>query len=163
MVHQIEAETADAGENAGAGRIPGGFCTLTCPVYKWSQLFDTVLKSYPTGDPKDPQHGDFYRRWEQQPPGFARDAAMRQAFYQLAVANPGAVAWYCDLKLEMAVHLVMATLSEALQDPGTPGLGSVKARMTEHLRAKVGPGIAVEDLPDLHFLGVVDDFYASFE
>jgi hypothetical protein len=25
MVHQIEAETADAGENAGAGRTPGGF------------------------------------------------------------------------------------------------------------------------------------------
>jgi hypothetical protein len=35
--------------------------------------------------------------------------------------------------------------------------------MTEHLRAKVGPGIAVEDLPDLQCLGVVDDFYASFE
>ena len=37
MVHQIEAETADAGENGGAGRIPAGFCTLTCPVYKWHQ------------------------------------------------------------------------------------------------------------------------------
>ena len=37
MVHQIEAETADLGENAGAGRIPAGFCTLTCPVYKWRQ------------------------------------------------------------------------------------------------------------------------------
>jgi hypothetical protein len=38
MVHQKEAETADAGENGGAGRIPAGFCTLTCPVYKWHQL-----------------------------------------------------------------------------------------------------------------------------
>ena len=61
------------------------------------------------------------------------------------------------------MHLVITILSEALQDPGTPELGSVKASMTEHLRAKVGPGIAVEDLPDLHFLGVVDDFYTSFE
>ena len=34
MVHQLEAETADQGENAGAGRIPAGVCTLTCPVYK---------------------------------------------------------------------------------------------------------------------------------
>ena len=25
MVHQIEAETADLGKNAGAGRIPAGF------------------------------------------------------------------------------------------------------------------------------------------
>ena len=39
MVNQIEAETADQSENAGQGRIPGGFCTLTCPVHKWEQLF----------------------------------------------------------------------------------------------------------------------------
>ena len=104
MVHQVEAETADAGENAGAGRIPAGFCTLTCPVYKWSQLFDTVLKSYPAGDPEDPQCADFYRGWEKQPPGSARDATMRGSYYQLLVSNPGAVAWYCGLKLEMAVH-----------------------------------------------------------
>ena len=54
MVHQVEAETTDAGGNVGAERIPAGFCTLTCPVYKWSQLFDTVLKSYPAGDSQDP-------------------------------------------------------------------------------------------------------------
>ena len=71
MVHQLEAETADAGENAGRGRIPGGFCTLTCPVYKWRQLFDTVRKSYPHGDPADPQCAEYDRLWEQQPPIFA--------------------------------------------------------------------------------------------
>ena len=47
MVHQIEAETADLGMNGGAGWIPVGFCTLTCAVYKWAQLHDTVLKAYP--------------------------------------------------------------------------------------------------------------------
>ena len=47
MVNQIEAETADQGENNGQGRIPGGFCTLTCPVYKWEQLFEVALKAYP--------------------------------------------------------------------------------------------------------------------
>jgi len=163
MVHQVEAETADAGENAGAGRIPAGFCTLTCPVYKWRQLFDTVLKSYPRGDSEDPQCGDYYRRWEQQPPGFARDAAMKKAFFQLAVANPGAVAWYCGLKLEMAVHLVANVLSDALQEPTTPGLSTVTARLAEQLRAKVGPHIDVQELPDLQHIGTVDDFYASFE
>ena len=63
----------------------------------------------------------------------------------------------------MAVQLVMTLLSEALQDPNTPGLGTAKARMTEHLRSKVGPGIAGDELPDLQNLGVADDFYASFE
>ena len=54
------------------------FCTLTCPVYKWRQLFDTVLKSYPRGDPEDPQCAEYDQLWEQQPPGFARDAAMNK-------------------------------------------------------------------------------------
>ena len=163
MVHQLEAETADAGENAGGGRIPAGFCTLTCAVYKWKQLFDTVLKSYPHGNPQDLQCGEYYRLWEQQPPGSARDAAMKKAFYEFAVANPGAVPWYCGLKLEMAVHLIMNLLSEALQDPSTPGLSDVKACMAKLLHAKVGPGIDVHELPDAHHLGTVDDFYASFE
>ena len=42
MVHQVEAETADLGMNGGAGRIPSGFCTLICAVYKWAQLHETV-------------------------------------------------------------------------------------------------------------------------
>ncbi len=42
MVHQIETETADNGENGGAGRIPAGFSTMTCAVYKWEQLHTTV-------------------------------------------------------------------------------------------------------------------------
>ena len=45
MVHQLEAETADNGENAGAGIIPCGFVTLTSAVYKWEQLHATMLKS----------------------------------------------------------------------------------------------------------------------
>ncbi len=64
---------------------------------------------------------------------------MNKAFYQLAVANPGSVAWYCGLKLEMTVHLVMNLLSEALQDPSTPGLSDATARMAQLLHAS-GPG-----------------------
>ena len=50
MVDQIETETADSGENGGAGRLPAGFCTLTCPVYKWEQLHTTILKSSEPGE-----------------------------------------------------------------------------------------------------------------
>ena len=117
MVHQIEAETADAGENGGAGRVPAGFCTLTCPVYKWQQLHDVLLRSYPSGDAADPKTRQYQERWKSASPGIARDAAMKKAFYELAVANPGAVAWYCSLKLEMAVHLTKTILTQQMQSP----------------------------------------------
>ena len=83
--------------------------------------------------------------------------------YEVSNVNPGAVAWYCGLKLEMAVHLVMSVLTEALQDPGTPGLTTVRRKMQELLLSKVGEDIDVGELPDLQHLGEVDDFYASFE
>ena len=54
MVNQIEAETADQQENGAQGRIPGTFCTFTCPVYKWEQLFDVVLKAYASGSAENP-------------------------------------------------------------------------------------------------------------
>ena len=63
----------------------------------------------------------------------------------------------------MAVYLVMNVLTEALQDPSTPGLDNVKARMTQHLHGIVGPNIDVEKMPDIQHVGAVDDFYASFE
>ena len=67
MVHQIEAETADLGMNDGVGRIPSGFCTLTCAVYKWAQLHETVLKAYPSGDSANPAHREQYTHWESLP------------------------------------------------------------------------------------------------
>ena len=53
MVHQIETETADNGENIGAGRIAAGFSTMTSAVYKWEQLHTTILKSLPPGSASD--------------------------------------------------------------------------------------------------------------
>ena len=82
MVDQKETETADLGENDGAGRLPAGFCTLTCPVYKCKQLHTTILKSY---------------RPEKRIPFVVEDESdvseKKKSFYQLAVANPGAVSW----------------------------------------------------------------------
>ena len=113
MVQQIEAETADNDENGGAGRVPAGFCTLTCPVYKWQQLHETILKSYPDGPADDPSARQYYEQWQAVPPSLARDAGMKQAFYKLAVANPGHVEWYCSLKLSMAVQLTAELLTQA--------------------------------------------------
>ena len=67
MVHQVEAETADLGVNGGAGRIPSGFCTLTCSVYTWAQLRATLLKAYPSGDSANPAHREHYTQWESLP------------------------------------------------------------------------------------------------
>ena len=67
MVNQIEAETTDNGENAGAGRIPAGFCTLTCPVYKWEQLFEITLRSCPSGSANDPHAWEYYESWKSLP------------------------------------------------------------------------------------------------
>ena len=126
MVHQIEAETADLGMNGGAGRIPSGFCTLTCAVYKWAQLHETVLKSYPSGPADDPAYREYYTAWQEESPGPDRESAMKKAYYELAVRNPGDVAWYCGLKLEMDVALTKALLTDQMRSPQVPGLEEAK-------------------------------------
>ena len=165
MVNQVEAETADNGENGGAGRIPAGFCTLTCPVYKWEQLFEITLRSYPSGSADDPNAREYYESWKSLPPGPARNTAMRKAFYQLSVANPGCVEWYCALKLELAVHLIQDVLTQQLRSVLTPGLKDVKDRIRDALKDKLGLDIDVDELhiPDLAHFGHVDDFWLSFE
>ena len=163
MVHQIEAETADLGYNNGAGIIPAGFCTLTCPVYKWQQLFHTVLKAYPSGDPTDPAAREYYLKWQELSPGSAREAMMKNSFYLLALTNPAGVAWYCALKLELAVHLVQRLLTDVMQSSSAPGFEAVQELIRKELQEQVGEGIALDQLPDIIRMGSVDDFYASFE
>ena len=46
---------------------------------------------------------------------------MKNSYYQLAVRDPGAVAWYCVVKLEMATALTAALLTEQLQSDDVPG------------------------------------------
>ena len=165
MVNQIEAETADQQENGGQGRIPGGFCTLTCPVYKWEQLFELALKSYPSGEPDDPNGFEYYTQWKSMPFGTERNTSMRQAFYRLSVDNPGCVQWYCSLKLEMALHLVVDLVSRQLQSADVPGLELTKERVRKNLQEKVGTSVFVDDMsfPDLKHFGQVDDYWLSYE
>ena len=163
MVNQIEAETADQQENGGQGRIPGAFCTLTCPVYKWEQLFDVLLKSYASGSAENPDACEYYTQWKSLPLGPERDAAMRTAFYRLSVSNPAAVQWHCALKLEMALHLVVDMLTRQLQSGTTPGLQEAKASLSQALQEKLGSSVYVHDttVPDLCYFGFVDDYLSS--
>ena len=164
MVHQIEAETADNGENAGAGRIPAGFCTLTCAIYKWEQLHTTILKTLPPGSASEMHAREHYQQWRDLPHGSSeKEQAMKKAYYLLALQNPSVVAWYCTLKLEMAVHLVQEIVTRMLQSDVVPGREQAMAMLASQLQEKLGLDISVQDLPDLRDYGVVDDFYASLE
>ena len=46
------------------------------------------------------------------------------------------MAWYCALKLEMAVHLTKALLTEQLRSADVPGLEAAKAKLKEDLERK---------------------------
>ena len=88
---------------------------------------------------------------------------MKKIFYELAVANPGAASFYCALKLEMAIYLLLTLLTEQLQSPDVPGHGAVKSQVQARLRRQLGEEVHIEALPDLAAFGHVDDFWASFE
>ena len=88
---------------------------------------------------------------------------MRKAYYKLAVREPGAVAWYCALKLEMAVSLVKAMLTEQMRSDEVPGRDEAKAKLAEDLASRLGEEVVVDDVPDLQQFGYVDDYYVSFE
>ena len=164
MVHQLEAETADNGENGGAGHMPAGFCTLTCPVYKWHQLHEAILKSLPSAAAQDCNTSQIHEAWKDMSPSLARDEAMKKAFYEVAVLNPGAVAWYCSLKLEMAVLLTKQLLTQQMRSEQIPGHAAVQARIANEVRARLGLPVDVEfECDDLSYMGHVDDYYASFE
>ncbi len=88
---------------------------------------------------------------------------MRKAYYQLAVRDPGAVAWYCAVKLEMATALTAALLTAQLQSDDVPGRSDAQQKVEAELVSRVGVDISVADVPDLTHFGQVDDWYASFE
>ena len=74
---------------------------------------------------------------------------MRSTYCKPAVREPGAVAWYCALKLEMEVSLVKAILTDQMRSDEVPGREEAKAKLTEDLASRLGEAV-VEDLPDLH-------------
>ena len=141
MVDQIEAETADRGENGGRGRMPAGFCALTSAIYKWPQLFNIILRSYSAEEREEFLSFDA--------PGLPPDKKnemRQQAFYTAASRNPGVVAWYCAVRLEMAVKLTVALLGRALAGDVVPGEEETIARFQTELRHSLGDSTAVVDI-----------------
>ena len=130
IVHQVEAETADLGMDGGSGRIPSGFCTLTCPVYKWARLHETLLKSYPSGPSNDPANREYYMQCTALPTSAAKGTAMRKVYYDPSIRDPGAVAWYCAVKLEMAVALTKALITEQMRSDIVPGREEAKTKIS---------------------------------
>ena len=88
---------------------------------------------------------------------------MKQAYYQLAIRDLGAVAWYCAVKLEMAIALTAALLTEQLQSDDVPGLGDARSKIEAELSSRMGVDISVGGAPDLRHFGQVDDWYVSYE
>jgi hypothetical protein len=127
LVDQKEMETAEH-EMHGRGRLPAGFCTFTCPVYKWQQLHDLLLSTYTANERE--RFGEWrYAAKEEQ------DSKKRDVYYLLANSNPGAVAWYCALRLEATVHLAVATLTVSLQGDVVPGRLAAAAALEQKLTA----------------------------
>ena len=79
------------------------------------------------------------------------------------VSNPAAVQWYCALKLELALHLIVDVLTRQLRSRTTPGLQEAKASLCQVLQEKLGSAVHVDDadLPDLRYFGLVDDYPTS--
>ena len=90
---------------------------------------------------------------------------MRQAFYRLSVDNPAVVQWYCSLKLEMALHLVVDLVSRQLKSADVPGFELTKERVRNNLEQKLQTRVSVDDasFPDLRHFGHVDDYWLSYE
>ena len=103
LVEQKEDETAELGENAGKGRLPAVFTTLTASVYKWEQLHRLILQTYSVADQLP------WIAWRALDDAAERERARKEVYYKLAVKNPAMVAWYCALKLEQG-HALMRSV-----------------------------------------------------
>ena len=71
-------------------------------------------------------------------PRLCQGGSYEKTYYQLAVRDPGAVAWYCALKLEMATALTAALLTEQLRSDDVPGLGDAQRKIEAELVSRTG-------------------------
>ena len=74
--------------------------------------------------------------------------------------HPAAVQWYCALKLELALHLIVDVLTRQLRSQTTPGLQEAQSSLCQVLQDRLGSAVHVDDvdLPDLRYFGFVDDY-----
>ena len=72
---------------------------------------------------------------------------------QLVVTGPGAVAWRCAAKLDVAAAAGVALLVEQLQSGGVPGRGGARKTTMAEMGSRMGLDISVADIPDLRHSG----------
>ena len=156
MVDQKEAETVEEYETLGRGRLPAAFATLTCSVYKWAQLHDVLLRSYPSAERQK------FETWRTEDAADTRCEKRKEAYYRAALANPGVVEWYCALRLEMSVRLVAALLTQSMQQGAD--CGTYKDTLRKELQRYLGDTFDETSFQaSFTAMGRVDDFWASFE
>lgn len=159
MVDQKEAETVEEYETLGRGRLPAAFCTLTCAVYKWSQLHEVLLRSYPKAERLRFQDWRRARLNDSQ-----RCEKQKEAYYRAALANPGVVEWYCALRLELSVRLLAALVTQTMTCANIPGREAYADLLQQEMRRRLG-----DTFEQLKFdesvaaIGRVDDYWASYE
>ena len=97
------------------------------------------------------------------PQAHSKKPPQNKTNYQLSVRDPGAVAWYCAVKLEMATHLTAALLTEQLQSDSVPGQADALRKIQAELGSRMGEDITLGGNPDLRHFGQVDDWYVTYE
>ena len=63
----------------------------------------------------------------------------------------------------MAVQLTAELLTQQMCSSDVPDFDAAQKRIEASLREKLGPDANLDGLPDIVHMGVVDDFYATFE
>ena len=157
MVDQKEAESAEAGENAGRGRTPALFMTCTTAPYKWQQLHNKILQSLP------PMHRQQYTAWQAETDATQREIERKRCYRQAAVDNPAIVAWCSAWRLEAQLKAVLASLNAAIQSKAVPDVAAAKALLERQFAESLGTAHADFVLHQPDDWGTVDDYWATYE
>ena len=155
MVEQKEAETAEAGENAGLGRTPALFTTCTTAPYKWEQLHAKILQSLL------PDQRTHYERWKTIEDLEEREKARKTCYWEAATENPAVVSWYCAWRLEATLKTIMQSLTVAMQK--LDRVQECKTCIREQLRKCLGVQDAELLLSEPTNWGEIDDYWATYE
>ena len=157
MVEQKEAESADAGENAGRGRTPALFMTCTTAPYKWQQLHEKILQSL------TPSQREQYSIWTAEKDEVQRENARKSCYWKAAVDNPAIVSWYSAWRLEAQLKTIIASMNKAIQSKEIPNLDLAKSVLKRQMAESLGTGDVRFEIHQPENWGTIDDYWATYE
>jgi hypothetical protein len=103
-----------------------------------------------------------YLSWKDIADQSLREVAKREAYYKLALKNPGVVPWFCALRLDMLVHLTAHIVSRNIGGDIVPGKSDATQATQQELDALFDPSSVTVSSADFQY-GKVDDWWATFE